>query len=166
MRPTLYAIVLLLCAGTHGSQGQTSSEEKAVAATINQLFMGMEKGDSAMVRGAFSSPITMATIRRDNDNKPSITRESSLTDFLKAVGTPHPDIWHEEIWNVKITTDGDFAQAWCDYAFYRGHKFSHCGVDAFQLFRDGKDWKIFHLADTRRTTACNIPTEIQSKHNP
>jgi len=166
MRTTLNGLALLLCAISHCAIGQTSSDEKAVAAILKQVFKGMEKGDSAMVRGAFSSPVTMATIRRDKDNKPVITHESSLSDFLKAVGTPHPDVWYEEIWNLKITTDGDFAQAWCDYAFYRGHKFSHCGVDAFQLFRDDKGWKIFHLADTRRTTACTIPTEIQSKHNP
>jgi len=157
--------VFLLIAVSFESLAQTSTEQKAVTATINQLFQGMEKGDSAMVRTSFAPQVTMATIRRDKDNKPQIDRESSIDGFLKVVGTPHTETWYEEIWNLKISIDGDFAQAWCDYAFYRDNKFNHCGVDAFQLYHGDKGWKIFHLADTRRNTGCEIPSEIQRKHN-
>ena len=156
---TVYFIVAL----GSGLYAQQTSDEKAITDLIGQLFKGMEKGDSAMVRAAFTKEVTMATVRKDKENNPLLTRESSLDGFLKAVGTPHPETWYEEIWNVKIQTDGDFAQVWCDYAFYVGKKFSHCGVDAFQLHRGKKGWKIFHLADTRRATGCEIPEEIQSK---
>lgn len=157
---TVYFIVFL--AG--GICAQQNPDEKAVAAVIAQLFTGMEKGDSAMVRASFAKEVTMATVRKDKENNPLLTRESSLDGFLKAVGTPHPETWYEEIWNVKVQIDGDFAQVWCDYAFYVGKKFSHCGVDAFHLHRGKQGWKIFHLADTRRATGCEIPEEIQGKH--
>jgi hypothetical protein len=65
---------------------------------------------------------------------------------------------------MKIQIDGDFAQAWCDYAFYVGHRFNHCGIDAFHLIREKDGWKIFHLADTRRKEGCHVPEEIQKKH--
>jgi hypothetical protein len=87
-----------------------------------------------------------------------------LDGFLKAVGTPHPEVWYEEIWNLKIQIDGDFAQAWCDYGFYIGKTFSHCGVDAFHMHKGKDGWKIFHLADTRRKTECDVPKKIQDKH--
>jgi hypothetical protein len=64
---------------------------------------------------------------------------------------------------VDIKIDGDFAQAWCDYAFYVGKNFSHCGVDAFQLHKTKEGWKIFHLADTRRRSGCVVPKEIEDK---
>jgi hypothetical protein len=83
---------------------------------------------------------------------------------LDAVGKPHTEVWYEEIWNVKVQVDGEMAQAWCDYAFYIDKTFSHCGVDAFHLFKGKDGWKIFHLADTRRKTGCTIPKEIQDKH--
>jgi hypothetical protein len=124
----------------------------------------MEKGDSAKVHSAFATQVTMATILRDKNNTPVIRNESSIADFLKAVGTPHSEIWYEEIWSVKVQIDGDFAQAWCDYAFYVGNTFSHCGVDAFHLFKGKDGWKIFHLADTRRKDNCSIPADIQAKH--
>lgn len=141
-----------------------SSEEKAVVDVIEQLFKGMENSDSSMVRASFANEVTMATVRRDKENNPLLTRESSIDGFLKAVGTPHPETWYEEIWNVKVQIDGDFAQVWCDYAFYVGKKFSHCGVDAFHLHREKQGWKIFHLTDTRRSTGCVIPDDVQAKH--
>jgi hypothetical protein len=158
---TVTCLVLAL-AGIARSQ---SSDEAAIKAVITQLFTGMEKGDSAMVHAAFTPEVTMATVYRDKADAPALRRESTLDDFLKAVGTPHPHVWYEEVWNLKVQLDGDFAQAWCDYAFYSGDTFSHCGVDAFQLFRDRYGaWKIFHLADTRRKTGCNIPKETERKH--
>jgi hypothetical protein len=165
----LRLVLLLTCIFSLGSSAalaQKPVDEKEVAKVIYRLFNGMERGDSALVKACFSQHVTMATIRRDKDNNQLLQLESSLDGFLRAVGTPHPDVWYEEIWNVKIELDGDFAQAWCDYAFYAGNKFSHCGVDAFHLHRGKEGWKIFHLADTRRDTACIIPKKIQKKHKP
>jgi len=143
---------------------QQSEEDRAVVELVRLLFRGMQLGDSAMVRAAFTEEVTMATVYRDKQNNPLINRESSIAGFLKAVGTPHSDQWNEEIWDIEVKRDGDFAQVLCSYAFYRGHTFSHCGVDAFHLFRGKDGWKIFHLADTRTTQGCQIPKEIQRKH--
>jgi hypothetical protein len=143
---------------------QNINEEAAVKEVITRLFLGMEKGDSAMVHSTFAKEVSLLTAFRDKNNNPKLRREAAIDDFLKAVGTPHPEIWYEEIWDVVIQIDGDFAQGWCDYAFYIGDKFSHCGIDAFQLFKGKDGWKIVHLADTRRTAACEIPKDIQQKH--
>jgi hypothetical protein len=144
------------------TRAQTNPDE--IKEVITRLFNGMEKGDSAKVHSVFAEQVTMATISRDKNNGPRMSHESSIDGFLKAVGSPHPEIYYEEIWNLKIQIDGDFAQAWCDYAFYIGNKFSHCGVDAFHLHKGKDGWKIFHLADTRRKENCDIPSEIQAKH--
>lgn len=143
---------------------QKSEEDKAAVEPVKLLFRGMQLGDSAMVGAAFAKQVTMATISLDKQSNPLITRESAISGFLKAVGTPHPDQWNEEIWDIEVRRDGDFAHVWCSYAFYRGHTLSHCGVDAFHLFKGKDGWKIFHLADTRRTDNCQVPNEIQRKH--
>jgi len=164
--PMKKKLILLAALGLMAIKGwsQPVSEEAAVKELVYRLFSGMEKGDSAMVHSAFAPNVTMATVYRDKANTPQIKFENSLVEFLKAVGTPHADTWYEEIWNLSVKIDGDLAQAWCEYAFYIGNKFSHCGVDSFE-FHKGKDgWKIFHLADTRRRTGCTIPAEIENKH--
>lgn len=159
----LYAVGLLMITGT-SAKAQTNDEQANITKVIEQLFLGMEKGDSAMVRASFTKNTTLATIYKNKNGEPAIHRENSLKDFLKAVGTPHEEPWYEEYWNMKIAIDGDFAAAWCDYALYVGNQFSHCGVDAFHLFKSKDGWKIFHLTDTRRKEPCVVPENIKKKH--
>lgn len=158
------AIFLFLLCTCHRAFSQQTEEVVEIKNVIQTLFNGMYEGDSSKVHSVFTRNITMATASRDKSNVAVLRQESSLEGFLKAVGTPHPEKWTEEIWNIEVQVDGDFAQAWCNYAFYAGHNFSHCGVDAFHLHKTAGGWKIFHLADTRRREGCDIPEEIQAKH--
>lgn len=164
MRNYLTIIVCLVFFYTSMAQGD--SEILAVRKPIDQLFTGMNKGDSALVSGAFEKMATMATIMKDKSGNPIIRYESSIQKFLTAVASPHEEILSEPIWDLKMNVDGHFAQAWANYAFYVGKKFSHCGVDAFELFKgeDGK-WRIFHLADTRQKEGCTIPPHISNQFN-
>ncbi len=159
-----FKLFFLLLTIVYSTPSQAQNNEDEIKNVIHQLFNSMEKGDSSKLHSAFAEYVTMATISKDKDNSPKINYESSINDFIKTVGTPHPEIWYEEIWDLKIKIDGDFGQAWCDYAFYVGNRFSHCGVDAFHLYRGNEGWRIFHLADTRRKENCNVPPEIQQKH--
>ena len=143
---------------------QTAEEKKNVLEPVNKLFTGMNLGDSAMVHSAFAKTVSMGTIFTDKSGNPAIRNESSIDGFLKAVGTPHAEKWSEPIWDTEVQIDGNLAQVWTNYAFYLGKTFSHCGVDAFQLFKgtDGK-WRIFSLADTRQKEGCKIPEKISSQ---
>ncbi len=143
---------------------QASSEEAAVKDVIARLFKAMELGDSAMLRSTFHDHVTLGTVFSDKNGNTVLRNESSIAEFAKAVGTPHKEVWHEEIWDVKVQLDDNFAQVWCDYAFYIDKNFSHCGVDAFHLLKSKDGWKIFHLADTRRKAGCNVPKEIAEKY--
>jgi len=160
MKAIPFLIILLGCTL---AKGQSEADAAAVMKPITQLFMGMNLGDSAMVRSAFAKEVTMGSITKDKSGNPMV-RKSELAGFLKAVGAPHAEPWSEPIWDAKISMDGDLAQVWTKYAFYRGKKFSHCGVDAFHLIYDGKEWKIFHLVDTRQTTDCDIPLAISHQY--
>jgi hypothetical protein len=156
-------VYLLMQAFATAVSAQAGDDETAIQQVIEKLFLGMHKGDSTMVQDTFAPHVTLATIYR-NKAETVIHHESGVSDFLKAVGTPHQDVWSEEYWNLKILIDGDFASAWCNYAFYLNNNFSHCGVDAFHFVRTKTGWKIFHLADTRRKDKCVIPPEVQQKH--
>jgi len=143
---------------------QVATEEAKVEAVIHSLFEAMYKGDTVLLKSVFADKVTMATVFRKKEGVQQLRRETGIADFVKAIGKPQPEPLSEEIWNVKVQVDGEFAQAWCDYAFYIGNRFSHCGVDAFHLFKTQEGWKIFHLADTRRKEGCSIPESIQKKH--
>jgi hypothetical protein len=156
-------IILALVLATNIGMAQTAQDNREILETINAVFKGMNLGDSAMVRASFVASPTVATVMKDKDGVP-VLRTGDFKKFLDAVGTPHDEKWSEPIWEVKIQMDGNMAQAWMKYAFYLGKTFSHCGADAFQLFKgpDGK-WKIFHLADTRSKEGCNVPPAIANQ---
>jgi hypothetical protein len=136
-----------------------------VTETINNLFKAMQTNDTTLLKSVFADQVTMATVMKNKEGNVIVRRENGISGFVKSIAKPNPKgPLNEEIWNIKIQFDGDFAQAWCDYAFYLGNTFLHCGIDAFHLSRTGDGWKIFHLADTRRKDGCTIPQNIQDKH--
>lgn len=146
-------IVLLQCNALYSQ----SSDDEAIRVVIDKLFDGMRAGDSSAVSVLFHPDVRMMTSYLDPSGEP-VMKEGSLKSFLTAIGTPHPEVWDEKIWNTEVQTDDNLAQVWTDYAFYVDDRFSHCGVDAFQLIKgnDG-DWKIINLIDTRRKSPCEQP---------
>jgi len=152
MRQAIPAIMLAALAFAPASGLRGQSAEADVLKTVRQLFDGMRKGDSSMVRAAFHADAALfTTMVRDGK---TVVRKDSVEGFVKAVGTPHNDVWDERIWNEKVFIDGPLASLWLDYAFFLGPKFSHCGVDAFTLAKMPDGWKIITLADTRRQEPC------------
>lgn len=142
-----------------------AQEDKKVMEPINQLFEAMKKGDSAMAHKVFHPVTKLFTVFIDKTGQ-SILRGEAVSGFLKAIGTPHKEVWNELIWSPKIEIDGNFAQAWVSYGFFVDKTFSHCGVDAFHLFKDSSgQWKIFHLADTRQKEGCKVPGEVREQMN-
>lgn len=123
-----------------------------VMASVRRLFDGMRAGDSTVVRAAFHpDAILMTTGQRDG--RP-VLQKGSIDDFVRAVGTPHDQVWDERIRNPEVRVDQNLATAWMEYAFYLGDTLSHCGTNAFQLFRAVEGWKIIAVTDTRRRDGC------------
>lgn len=126
-----------------------NSEEASVKATIDRLFEGMKKGDSSLVRSTFDPSARLQTVV-DRDGKPTVLRSEAIDAFVKAVGTPHKEVWDERLKGYDINLDGNLATAWTPYEFYVDSTYSHEGVNAFQLYRSANGWKIIQICDTRR----------------
>lgn len=164
MRKTLVLLLFTSLVALH-TNAQDATEQAAIMKPIEMLFTGMNKADSALVHRAFVDEATMATIAKDKDGKLRMVYENSLDGLLKAMGTPRPEPLSEPIWDVKMNVDGNFATVWAQYALYIGKRFNHCGVDAFNLVKgDDGQWRIFHLADTRRKDNCNVPASVSDKY--
>lgn len=129
-----------------------AADTAAVLAVVTRLFDGMRAGDSAMVRSVFHPKATMSTALARPTG--ATVELEGIDGFVNAVGTPHAEVWDERIRNPQVQIDGTLASVWVEYNFYAGTRFSHCGVDAFQLAREGTEWKIVALADTRRRQGC------------
>ena len=60
----------------------------------------------------------------------------------------------ERITFSSIHIDGNLASVWTPYQFYFQGKFSHCGVNSFQMVKENGEWKIQYIIDTRRKDNC------------
>ena len=129
------------------------SETDAVKKCINTLFEGMRKGDSTMVKSTFAKSMVLQSIGTGKDGKAVLTNDSGDA-FAKIVGTPHTGVYDERIVFSDIKIDGSLASVWAPYKFYLSDKFSHCGVDVFELMKTADGWKIIYIVDTRRKDAC------------
>jgi hypothetical protein len=129
------------------------ADKDAVKQTINTMFDAMRKGDSTLLRSTFHKNIVFEGVANKKDGAVELNIDNP-NDFIKAVGTPHKEIWDEQIIFNDIKIDGDLASVWTPYKFYLGKTFSHCGVDVFQLMRTAAGWKIIYVVDTRRKDNC------------
>ena len=85
-------------------------------------------------------------------------RKGSLDSFVVAVGTPHDEVWDEQIFVYRVEEDGTLASVWTEYTFYLGAKMSHCGVNTFQVVDTEEGWRILNIIDTRRKDNCKLKT--------
>jgi hypothetical protein len=151
MIPTRLALVAcaLVLPGPLLAQG-TDATDPMVA--VRQLFDAMRAKDTVALRAVFHPEARLMGPGRDRDGKPTV-RVTSVDDFVRAVGSAVPYL-DERIHDPETRVDGDLATVWTPYEFYADSAFSHCGVDALQLARIGKDWRIIQVADTRRRDGC------------
>ncbi|RYY35571.1 MAG: hypothetical protein EOP46_09600, partial [Sphingobacteriaceae bacterium] len=108
------------------------SETDAVKKAITTMFDAMRKGDSTLLNSAFHKDMVLQGIAKKKDGTTYLYSEKA-DEFVKAVGTPHKEVWDERITWGDIKIDGELASVWTPYKFYLGDKFSHCGINFFQL---------------------------------
>jgi len=129
-----------------------TSETEAVKKTIRTFFEGMRKADSTLVRSTLAPGAVFHTLSIRNGQ--TQLRPNNPSEFVKAVGTPHKEVWDERITFDKVLIDANLASVWTPYEFYLGSTFSHCGYNSFQLVKLTDGWKIAHVIDTRRKEKC------------
>lgn len=124
-----------------------------VRKTVDALFDAMRKGDSTALRKVFHSSARLQTTFFNKEKKPMLVTDN-IDNFVKSVGTPHPEIYDEKLLSYDVKVDDNLATVWTEYEFYVGTKFSHCGVNAFQLAKTETGWQIIQITDTRRKEGC------------
>ncbi len=149
--------MILLMAGMLSANAQTANPEiEAIKKTVNTVFEGMKKCDSAMVKSVFAPGAVLQTIRNAKDGLSGTVSGDRIEPWLKAIAQPKTaeQIWDEKINFDQILIDGNLAQVWGSYTFHVGSKFSHCGTDNITLVKYADGWKIVYLIDTSRREKC------------
>ncbi len=150
MRLILFLLSLYLFTVTYAQD----NDEVQVKNTIDTFFEGFHRKDSLAVRKTVTESVQLQTIGVDKEGQERLATVP-FDNFLQAIVKIPDSVQFQEILiSYKIQVDGSMAHAWTPYEFWRNETFSHCGVNSFQLFKEGETWKILSILDTRRKEDC------------
>ncbi len=135
--------------------GQTN-EKREVKQAVDTFFEGFHKGDTAIMKTVMADKILMQTAYKNKEGKDILVTDDPNKLITAIADRPEDQKWDERLLDYSIQVDGNMANAWTPYEFWFNGEFSHCGVNSFQLFKDGDQWKIIYLIDTRRRSDCNV----------
>jgi len=153
MLPSILAAQTPAPAPVPPPQPAYAADSTAVHQVLVRLFDGMRARDTAAMRTLFHEPTAMrsAFVRQGKNT----IEADGVDDWFEGLASAPADLLLDErLGPPDIRVDGNLANAWVYYEFYAGGKFSHCGVDNFQLGRTDGGWKIILLADSRRRQGC------------
>jgi hypothetical protein len=142
---------VLIAIGISMAASAQSGKDSVIAA-VNNLFKAMKKADTVLLKNCFSPTAVMQTIQAKNGVL--TVADETVTDFVGFIGKETVGAADEQIEIETIKIDGPMAAVWTPYKFYYKGKFSHCGVNSFQLVRLAEGWKIQYIIDTRRKQGC------------
>ncbi len=123
------------------------TEQAAVKAVIQNMFTAMKNSDTLLLKTCFSPTAVFQTVVSKLDEV--MVKNETVQNFINSIGKQPVGSLDERIVFETVKTNKDLAIAWTPYEFYYKDKYSHNGVNSFQLVKLKEGWKIQYLIDTR-----------------
>jgi len=151
MRLLLCFLILLFASGVRAQKPAKVGIENTPQVTINTVFTGMKAGDTTGLRACFHPDATLHGVVTKPTGE-TVVSAGSISGWFEGMQKADVGDWEEELNYTELNVDGHLASAWTPYVFNYKGELHHCGVNAFQLVKDGAggQWRILHITDTRR----------------
>lgn len=121
------------------AQEPSASERQAVLAVVQTFFDAMAAQDVASMT-RIVIPEGRFFAMREQDGKPTV-RTFTNAEYLEGLAARKQKV-RERMWNPEVRIRGRIASVWTPYDFWTDGKFSHCGIDAFDLIKTDDQWRI------------------------
>jgi hypothetical protein len=116
---------------------QSAAERDAVLTTVQAFFDTMTAKDVEGARKILVPQGRFHAMRmRDGDIR-SFSNEEYFAQLQSEKRT-----FRERMWNPEVRVHGLIATVWTPYDFWIDGKFSHCGIDAFDLIKTKDGWQM------------------------
>lgn len=138
------------------AQGPNPPEEDklAVKQVIEAFFDGFHKQDSIAMSSLVTDDVVLQTTARNKKGETLFKTEKFEKLIISITSIPDSIAFEEKLTSWSIQVDRTMANAWVGYEFWINEKFSHCGINSFQLINFDGEWKIIYLIDTRGKAGC------------
>jgi hypothetical protein len=153
---SLTGFAILCCASVlfaPGAIAGQTTQESAVLAAVQSLLDGWREADPGKLEAVLHKDFREVTLHLQDQhwNFSAVDRES----LFKSVARIPKGAWDDRLIHPQVLVDGPIAVVWSRYEFtvhYSedgvAHAPVHCGIETFQLYQAGSDWKIVNFADT------------------
>lgn len=165
MKTILLITILSLLISTVFAQNAKEEDAKSASEIPDHLFEAMRVKNFEAIRAVFTPEGQLVAIDKPRDGKGiSKTRVFTAESFAKNISESKAGEFVEKMPDKEVKIDGDLAIVSGRYTFRVGDKFSHCGLNTFNLVRTETGWKIANAASTlefqceRDLNAIEIPT--------
>ena len=122
------------------SSAQIATDRDAVLKVVQIFFDTMTARDVGGARKIMLAEGRFYAMdpRKPKSNPQSFTGEEYFERLQKQTQTHR-----ERIWNPDVRVHESIAAVWAPYDFWTDGKFSHCGIDIFDLIKTSEgEWKI------------------------
>ena len=116
---------------------QSEAERAPIMKTMQIFFDTMTARDVEGARKILVPQGRFNTVRMRDGHLSSMSNEEYLAQLQALKQT-----YRERIWNAEVRVHGSIATVWAPYDFWVDGKYSHCGVDAFDLISTEEGWKV------------------------
>ena len=123
------------------------SEQTAVKLVIQNMFTAMKNSDTVLLKTCFSPTAVFQTVASTSNEV--IVKNETVQNFINSISKQPAGSLDERIVFETVKTNKYLASVWTPYEFYYKDKYSHNGVNSFQLVKFKEGWKIQYLIDTR-----------------
>jgi hypothetical protein len=130
----------------------TPVDQAAVMLPIDGIFAGLAVRDGQKILD-FVRPEGSANVAAVKADGTHSLRHESWSEFASGL-KPGPERYEERLIDPEVRIDGDIAMVWGHYIFSINGKTHHCGVDHFDLLREGRIWKVLNVTWSSRVTGC------------
>ncbi|HYE89130.1 MAG TPA: nuclear transport factor 2 family protein [Vicinamibacterales bacterium] len=131
------------------AQAPPAAEREAVLKAVQMFFDTMTERNVDGARAVLQPQGRFHAVRM-RDGKPDV-RAFANEEYLADLQASKQRM-RERIWDADVRIRGAIATLWAPYDFWIDGKFSHCGIDAFDLIKTEEGWKIAGGVYTVETT--------------
>ncbi|WP_396589696.1 nuclear transport factor 2 family protein [Allomuricauda sp. R78024] len=155
MKKSIFLVILITFIKVN-AQGPNASEydKQAVKDVVETFFDGFHKQDSMIIKSTLANDVVLQTTARNKQGKTLFKTEKIKKLITSITSIPDSISFEEKLTSFSIQVDRTMANAWVGYEFWLNDKFSHCGINSFQLINFDGEWKIIYLIDTRGKAGC------------
>lgn len=149
MKTIFLTVIFIIFGSSLFAQTAKTEDTKAASEIPDRLFAAMKVKSFMDIKNIFMPEAQLVAVDKPRDGKGiSKTRVFNAESFARIISEAKGGDFIEKMPDKKVSVDGDLAIVSGRYTFYVGEKFSHCGMNTFNLVRTETGWKVANGVST------------------